>query len=350
MKALVVTEFKKPLEVLEVPDPTVPKDGIVLRVEANGICRSDWHLWHGDWSWVGLELNLPHVMGHEFAGVVEAVGADVKSLVPGDRVVVPFGIGDGTCGQCTAGHSNVCDNLLQAGVDFWGGYGRYAAVPRADANVVKIPENVSFEAVAGLGCRFVTAYHGVVDQGAVRPGEWVAVHGSGGIGLSAIQIATAAGANVIAVDLNDAALELARENGAVATINSRSIDVPEAMMEITQGGAHVSIDALGITATCRNSVLSLRKRGRHIQIGLTGSDEEGQIPLPIDVIVQRELELKGSLGMQSSRFPDLLNLMSRGKLDPGKLVTRRVGLHEAGQVIQDMGDFRGAGITILNQW
>lgn len=350
MKALVVTEFQKPMQVLEMPDPTVPGDGIILRVEANGICRSDWHLWNGDWSWVGLDLELPHVMGHEYAGVVEAVGRDVRKFHVGDRVVVPFGLGDGTCEQCVAGHSNVCDNLLQSGVDFWGGYGRYAAIPRADFNVVPVPDNLDFESVAGLGCRYVTAFHGVVDQAHVQPGEWVAVHGCGGIGLSAIQIASAMGANVLAVDVNDDALALAKDLGAVATINARATDAAEEIKEFTKGGAHVSVDALGIPATCQNSVNSLRKRGRHLQIGLTGAEEAGQIALPIDVIVQKELSIIGSLGMQASRFPSLLRMMERGILQPGKLVTRRIGVEDASESIISMGGFSSVGITVLNRW
>lgn len=350
MKALVVTEFQKPMQVMEMPDPDVPNDGIILRVEANGICRSDWHLWNGDWSWVGLDLALPHVMGHEYAGVVEAVGRDVKKFQVGDRVVVPFGLGDGTCEQCVSGHSNVCDNLLQSGVDFWGGYGRYAAIPRADFNVVHVPENVDFESVAGLGCRYVTAFHGVVDQARIQPGEWVAVHGCGGIGLSAIQIASAMGANVLAVDVNDDALALATDLGAVAAINARATDAAQEIKEFTSGGAHVSVDALGIPATCQNSINSLRKRGRHLQIGLTGAEEAGQIALPIDVIVQKELSIVGSLGMQASRFPSLLRMMERGILQPGKLVTRTIGVEDASESIISMGGFSSVGITVLNRW
>jgi D-arabinose 1-dehydrogenase-like Zn-dependent alcohol dehydrogenase len=332
------------------PDPDLHSDGVILKVEANGVCRSDWHLWMGDWTWAGLSMELPHVMGHEFTGVIQDVGSEVTRFSVGDRVVVPFGQGDGTCDMCTSGHSNVCDHLMQAGVDFWGGYGEYAYVPRADTNLVTIPDDADFVEVASLGCRFMTAFHGVVDQANVKPGEWVVVHGCGGVGLSAIHIAKAVGANVIAVDINDDSLKLAIDLGAVATINGLRDDVVTAVHELTSGGAHVSVDALGIAATCQQSIGSLRKRGRHLQIGLTTSEEQGMVALPIDVMVQKEISFLGSLGMQASRFPDLLRMVESGVLQPGRLVTRTVSVDEAGQVIASMSEYKTTGVAVLNKW
>lgn len=350
MKALTVTQFGKPLEVLDMADPQLRPDGIILKVEANGICRSDWHLWMGDWTWAGLSMELPHVMGHEFTGVIEEVGGNVDLFKVGDRVVVPFGQGDGTCEHCASGHQNVCDNLMQAGIDFWGGYGEYAFVPRADTNLVRLPDGADFVDVAGLGCRFMTAFHGLVDQVHLKPGEWVAVHGCGGIGLSAIHIAKAMGANVIAIDINDEALKLAQALGAAVTVNAARSDAVGEVREVTKGGAHVSVDALGIQLTCQNAVNSLRKRGRHLQIGLTTSAEQGLISLPIDVMVQREIQFVGSLGMQASRYPELLRMVESGVLSPGKLVTKTVSVYEAGQIIESMGEYKTTGVAVLNQW
>lgn len=350
MKALTIVEFGQPLEVRDVADPRLQAGGVILKVEANGICRSDWHLWMGDWSWAGLSMDLPHVIGHEFTGVIVEVAPDVTRFSVGDRVVVPFGQGDGTCEHCAAGHQNVCDNLQQAGIDFWGGYGEYAFVPRADTNLVRVPDGAEFVDIAALGCRFMTAFHGIADRAEVKPGEWVAVHGAGGIGLSAVHIAKALGANVIAIDINDEALDLARQLGADVAVNTTSNDAVEAVHEITGGGAHVSIDALGITATCVNSINSLRKRGRHLQIGMTTKAEQGMIAVPIDSIVQRELSILGSLGMQAWRFPDLLRMVENGSLTPGRLVTRTVDVHEAGTVIESMGEYKTTGVTVLNRW
>lgn len=350
MKALVITEFGKDLEILDVNQPEVAADGAIVRVEANGICRSDWHLWQGEWDWLGLNLTLPHVMGHEFSGVIEEVGSQVTQFKVGDRVIVPHAHGCGVCDYCRSGYANVCANVVFAGTNYWGGYGEFVAVPAADGNLVVLPEGVSFEAAAGLGCRFMTAWHGIVDQAKVRPGEWVFVNGSGGVGLSAIQIAKALGASVIAADISDDALKLAQQQGAAHVVNSLQVDVPEAVRELTGGGAHVSVDALGITATCQGAVNSLRKRGRHLQIGLTSRAEEGMIALPIDAMVLQELEFIGAANMPISRFPDMMRMVQNGVLDPESTVTKRVGLTEARDIIQQMGSFATPGISVLNSW
>ena len=299
---------------------------------------------------MGLNLELPHVMGHEFSGVIEEVGADVTRFKVGDRVIVPHAHGDGVCDYCRSGFTNVCENVTFAGTNYWGGYGEFVQVPAADRNLVPLPGSVSFEAAAGLGCRFMTAWHGIIDQAAVRPGEWVVVNGSGGLGLSAIQVASAIGASVIAVDINDRALELARENGAVHTINSRETAVPDAVRELTGGGAHVAVDALGIKATCLDAINSLRKRGRLLQAGLTSKAEEGFIALPIDVIVLTELSVIGTANMPIARFPDMMRMVENGVLDPEKMITRKVGLQEAGTILQEMGSFASPGISVLNNW
>lgn len=333
------------------PDPTLGSQrDVIVRVEANGICRSDWHLWMGDWNWIGLNLELPHVMGHEFAGVVEAVGTEVGRFKVGDRVLVPHAHGDGSCEYCLNGQQNVCEHVIFAGTSYWGGYGRFVAVPEADRNLIHLPDSVDFEAAAGLGCRFMTAFHGVVDQVAVRPGEWVSVHGCGGVGLSAIHVAAASGAHVIAVDINDEALALARQLGAVAAINAKHGDVAAQVRELTQGGAHVSVDALGIAATCQAAVNSLRKRGRMLQVGMTSNAEAGMIPLPIDSIVLQELRIIGSANMPVGRYPDMMRMVDQGLLRPGSLITQRVGLEEAGAVLTSMGEYRGAGVSVLNRW
>jgi D-arabinose 1-dehydrogenase-like Zn-dependent alcohol dehydrogenase len=342
--------IRQPLVVRDVPDPTPPPHGVVVRVEANGICRSDWHLWSGDWSWFGIAVALPHVLGHEFCGVIEAVGPEVTRWKKGDRVLVPFSQGEGTCEWCRSGHHNVCDTILAPGVVSWGGYGRLAAVSYADVNLVPLPERIGFVEAASMGCRYMTSFHGVVDQAKVAAGEWVAVHGCGGVGLSAVQIATALGASVIAVDVADEKLAFAKELGAVATVNATATDPVGAIVDITKGGAHVSVDALGIATTCRNSINSLRKRGRHLQIGLTSSAEKGEIPIPIDLLVLKEASIVGSLGMQAPRFTAMLQMVESGKLAPGKLVQRTIPLEEAGTVLASMDRFATVGVTVIDRF
>lgn len=350
MRAAVLEAINQPFVVRDVPTPPLVSGGVIVRVEANGICRSDWHVWRGDWSWVGIVPTLPMVIGHEFCGVVEEVGEGVTRWKKGDRVIVPFSGGEGTCEWCRTGHHNVCDTPVIPGLAYGGGYGRYSSVPSADVNLVRLPDEVGFVEAASMGCRFMTSFHGVVDQAKVRPGEWVAVHGSGGIGLSAIQIATALGARVIAVDVADDKLGFAKEMGAEATVNAARDDVPAAIAELTGGGAHVSVDALGIATTCVNSILSLRKRGRHLQIGLTTDAEQGMVPVPIDVIVFKELQIVGSLGMQAPHFAAMLAMVEARKLDPGKLVSRTVGLEDVTSVVESMGSYATTGVTVIDRY
>jgi D-arabinose 1-dehydrogenase-like Zn-dependent alcohol dehydrogenase len=350
MRAAVLEELRKPLVVRDMPDPQPPPHGVLLRVEANGICRTDWHLWTGDWTWLGIALPLPHVLGHEFCGVIEEVGPEVTRWKKGDRVLVPFSQGEGTCDWCRTGHQNICDTPLVPGVAYWGGYGRHVGVPYADVNLVALPESVGFVQAASMGCRYMTSFHAVVDQGKVRAGEWVAVHGCGGVGLSAVQIATALGANVIAVDVSDEKLAFAKELGAVAAVNAAKDEPIGAVTQLTKGGAHVSIDALGVAATCRNSVMSVRKRGRHVQIGLTSAAEKGEIPLPIDLIVLKEVSIIGSLGMQAPRFTDMLQMVEAGRLAPGKLVHKTIKLEEAGGVLASMDKYGTVGVTVIDRY
>lgn len=346
MRAAIFREFRQPLTVEEVPDPEVPRDGVVIRVEANGICRSDWHGWMGHDS----DVRLPHVPGHELAGTIEEVGPEVRRWKPGARVTVPFCVGCGDCAECSSGNQHVCDHYFQPGFTAWGSFAERVAIPHADANLVELPESVGMVEAASLGCRFITSFRAVVAQGQARPGEFVAVHGCGGVGLSAVMIAHALGARPIAVDINPDALELARSLGAAHVVDaSRETDVPAAVRELTGGGAHLSLDALGSTATCRNSILGLRKRGRHVQVGLM-VEADRDAPIPMAQVIARELVILGSHGMQAHAYPPLLEMIAAGSLRPERMIRRRVSLDEAPAELQGMGEFRGAGIAVIDRF
>lgn len=350
MKGAVMVDFRKPLEVRDLPDPRPGPYDAVVRVEACGICRSDWHVWNGDWTWMGLQVQLPRVLGHEFGGVVEEVGSEVRSFKPGDRVTVPFHLACGRCHHCYSGRSNLCMAYGVIGVAMDGGYARKALVPNADVNLVRLPDNVDFLTAAALGCRFMTAWHAVADRADVRPGEWVAVFGVGGVGLSAVQIASALGARVVAVDISEEKLERARREGAVAAVNAREGNVHRRVKEATEGGADVTIDALGSSSIVLPALLSLRKGGRHIQVGLTSQDDKGMVTVPVDGMVMLETEIRGSLGCPVTSYPSLLAMVSTGRLDPKRLVTRTVAVEEASQVLEQMTEFATTGFNVITRW
>ena len=346
MKALVYEKFKGEPNIQQVPDPIPKPDGVVVRVLATGLCRSDWHGWMGH----DPDIILPHVPGHELAGIIETVGKDVQHFKIGDRVTVPFVCGCGSCPQCQGGNHQVCDNQSQPGFTHWGSFAEYVALDYADTNLVKLPKEIDDVTAATLGCRFVTAFRAVVDQGKVEEGQFVAVHGCGGVGISAIIIANALGARTIAVDINDGNLKLAKALGASATINAKTQKkVPEAIREVTQGGAHVSMDALGSLSTCRDSVASLRKRGKHIQVGLMTEDHSNP-KIPMDQVIANELEIIGSHGMQAHKYPEMLEMIQSGKLHPEKLVGRTISLEEATTVLPRMNDFNNTGVVVINSF
>ncbi|MBS0505733.1 MAG: zinc-dependent alcohol dehydrogenase family protein [Proteobacteria bacterium] len=343
MKAVLYEDFGAPPRVVTLPDPSPSPDGVVVRVEASGLCRSDWHGWMGH----DPDITPPHVPGHELAGVIEAVGANVRHWRIGDRVTVPFVAGCGGCGECASGNQQICPNQFQPGFTGWGSFAEYVALDYADTNLVRLPDAIASDAAASLGCRFATSFRVVVDQGRVKAGEWLAVHGCGGVGLSAIAIGHALGARVIAVDIHDDKLDLARSLGAEVAI--RGGDVPGEIADVTNGGAHVSIDALGHRETCRNSILSLRRRGRHVQVGLLAGDQADP-PLPMSRVIGWELALLGSHGLQAHRYSEMLGLILSGKVDPERLISRRIGLADAPVALMDLPSSSEAGVTVITEF
>ena len=344
MRAVVFDEYGGPATVREVADPVAPDHGVVLRVGATGLCRSDWHGWMGH----DDTIALPHVPGHELAGTVASVGADVTRWSVGDRVTVPFVCACGSCPQCASGNQQVCDRQTQPGFTGWGSFAELVALDHADVNLVALPTWLDLATAASLGCRFATAYRAVLAQGRVAPGEWVAVHGCGGVGLSAVMVAVAGGARVVAVDVSAAALQLATELGAEVTVDATGEhDAGAAVRAATGGGVHVSLDALGSPATLAASVWSLRKRGRHVQVGLLDPGP-GDPAVPMARVIADELELLGSHGMAAHHYPEMLALVAGGRLRPDLLVTRRIGLDEAGAALAAMGEpGQGPGVTVI---
>ncbi|MGW4940088.1 zinc-binding dehydrogenase [Actinoplanes sp. NPDC004185] len=341
MRAVIYDRFGDLPELRDVRDPEPPGGGVVVAVRATGLCRSDWHGWRGH----DTDIRLPHVPGHEFAGEIAAVGAGVRGWRAGDRVTAPFVCACGTCPACLAGDQQVCHRQEQPGFTYWGSFADLVVVPHAETNLVRLDDRISFAAAATLGCRFATAFRAVLAQGRVRPGEWVAVHGCGGVGLSAVMIAVAAGARVVAVDVSAEALALARRFGAAATVDATTPPV-EAIRELTGGGAHVSLDALGSQVTLTASIEGLRRRGRHVQVGLLPA-VTGRPTVPMELVVAHELELLGSHGMPAHAYPEMLSLVESGALRPGELVTGELALPDAPAALAAMDGAAPAGVQVI---
>jgi alcohol dehydrogenase len=331
--------FREPLRLEDVPEPELPPDGALVEVRATGLCRSDWHGWMGH----DASIRLPHVPGHEFAGVVARVGPEVRGVAAGDRVTAPFCCGCGTCEPCRLGHTQICERDYQPGFTGWGSFAERVLVPVADLNCVPLPDGLGFEAAAALGCRFMTAFAAVGERGGVRAGDWLAVHGCGGVGLSAVMLGRALGARVVAVDVAPGPLERAAGLGAEHTIEAP--DAAERIRELTGGGAHVSIDAIGSAATAAASVRSLRRRGRHVQVGLLAGDER-ESRMPMAEVISRELEIAGVHGMPVRDYPALLRLVASGAVDPARLIGRRIAIEEAGAALAAM-DRPAEGINVI---
>jgi len=343
---MLYTEFRTRPSIQNLPDPEPPDHGVVVEVKASGVCRSDWHGWMGH----DPDIALPHVPGHELAGVVVETGDMVERWRVGDRVTVPFVAGCGACPECGSGNQQVCPNQSQPGFTKWGSFAEHVALDYADENLVAVPDSMAFTTAAGLGCRFATSFRAVVDQAETNPGEFVVVHGCGGVGLSAVMIAVALGARVVAVDIDTDRLDFASEIGAEVTIDTTRLSADEvvsAVRDLTGGGAHVSIDAFGSAATCHNSIANLRRRGRHIQVGLmTGHDAETSVPF--DLVISGELRVMGSHGMPAHRYPAMLKMIEDGRLAPDRLVRRCVSLDESVEVLVTMDQFDGTGVTVID--
>lgn len=347
MKAAIFHAFHGPLAVEDIDEPQCPRDGAIIEVRACGVCRSDVHAWAG----VDPDVSAPHVPGHEFAGVVAETGPGCTRFRPGDRVTAPFILACGECSDCLGGDPTICGHQHVIGFSGYGAFAERLAIPHADFNLVHLPDAIGFVEAAGMGCRVSTAFRGIVDRAGLKPGETIAVHGCGGVGLSAIMIASAIGASVIAIDIDESALELARRMGANNTLNASGLDdVGSAVRDLTGGGADVAIEGLGITTTFHNSLRSLRKLGRHVQIGMpVGEHANPPVPL-LETVYSRQIQIMGTRGIAASRFPALLAMVESGRIDPARLIARTISLSEAGHALAELERFASPGVTVIDRF
>lgn len=342
MRAAVVREFNEDLSIETVDDPACPDDGVVLKVAACGVCRSDYH------GWVGAHPKIVDgsIMGHEYCGTVVEAGPQAQYKV-GDRLIAPFILGCGSCPACQTGVSNTCARQIVPGFGAPGAYAEYVAVP-FDHNLVYLPDSLSPALAAGLGCRVTTAWHALTDRAQVRAGEWVAIHGTGGVGLSALLLAKMLGAQVVVVDIVEEKLEHARAHGADATVNAAKVDAAEAIRDITGGGADVSIEALGAAATTNASVECLGILGRHVHVGMPSGD--GMMNINLRAIYTKQLAFYGTRGMPSWKYPSLLGMIERGDVDISPMLAREVPLSGASAELRLMHGPTPPGTAVITDF
>jgi alcohol dehydrogenase len=343
MRAAVLEAYRAPLALRDVADPEVPEDGVVLRVLACGVCRSDWHGWRGEHP----RVRPGRIPGHEYCGEVVAAGALARHRV-GERLIAPFILACGDCPACRSGQSNTCADQVLPGFTAQGAFAEYVAVAR-DHNLAALPEGLAPALAAGLGCRVTTAWHALTGRAALAPGEWLAVHGTGGIGLAAVILGHAMGARVVAVDVVAEKLDLARRLGAEAAVDARAGDPAQAIRDATGGGAHVSLEALGSVATTNASIRCLRPLGRHVQVGMPVG-HTAVMEVDMNAVYMGNLALFGTRGMPAWRLPSLLGLVASGRVDLSPLVGREVPLSAVGAELASMDGPTPPGAAVVTDF
>ena len=328
MKAIRMIESGKPLELQQIPIPSVADEDVLVRVRATGICHSDAHYRAGR-SGMG---EMPITLGHEVAGEVEWIGSKVTNVKAGERVCLHYNISCGDCYYCKTGNEQFCETVKMIGHHVDGGYAEYIAVPAR--NAIPLPDEISFEEGATLMCASATALH-ALHKGRVKDGETVAVFGVGGLGLSAIQLAKALGAvEVYAVDIKSDKLELASEYGAIP-INAGRADAVDEIRTLTKGkGVDVALEMIGLPTTMRQTIGSLGVLGRAVIVGLS------QIPLevhPYQTLIGYEAEVIGSNDHLLQELPLLIDMARRKILDTSHVVSQKIPL-DAEKINQRLDD------------
>ncbi len=343
MRAAVIREYNADLSLESVPDPRCEADGVVLRVLACGICRSDWHGWVGEHP----KVKPGAIPGHEYCGEVVESGPLSQWRV-GDRVIAPFILSCGACPECRSGQTTTCRAQRVPGFGEPGAYAEYVSAPHAH-NLARLPDSLTPALAAGLGCRVTTAFQALTGRAGLQAGEWLAVHGTGGIGLSVLLIGLALGARVIVVDIVQERLDHALSLGAEAAVNARDGDVASKIVEITRGGAHVSVEALGIAETTNASLGCLRPLGRHVQVGLP-TGHTAVMPINMNAVYMKQLALFGTRGMPSWRYPSLLTLIETGKVDVRPIVARHVSLSDASSELRAFNAPMPPGVAVITSF
>ncbi len=328
MKAAVFHGGSVGLKIEDIPVPKIGEEDILLKVAACGVCHTDLHyIEHG----VPTFKKPPIVLGHEASGIVEAVGAKVTNVRKGQRVLLPAVLTCGKCVYCRDGRENICSDMKMLGNHFDGAYAEYVAAPAKDA--LDLPESLPLEEACIIADAVSTPYHAVKNRAKVRPGDTVVVFGCGGVGINAVQLASAAGGYVIAVDINDRKLQWATEFGAAKTINATKVErVSKEVKKLTGGGADIAMEVIGNPKTIEEAFESVRIGGRLVIVGYTNE----AISIIAGKIMFKEIEIVGSLGCRPVDYIPLIRMAAQGRIDVKRLVTHRFKLEELSKAFEVM--------------
>ncbi len=329
MKAAVYYGPKRPLEIEDVQRPEPVENEVLVKVSACGVCHTDLHyIDHG----VPTFKEPPLILGHEASGIIEEVGPCVSSWKAGDRVLIPAVLSCGRCSYCREGRENICQGMVMLGNNIDGAYAEYIKVPSKD--LVHLPEEIPIVEGAIIADAVSTPFHAVKNRAKVKPGETVVVFGCGGVGINVVQIAAVVGGMVIAVDIDDKKLALAKKMGAIECINANEVErVSKAVRKLTGGGgADLAMEVIGKPATMEEAFNCIKTGGRLCIVGYTNE----KITLNAGRIMYREVTIMGSLGCRPVDYPVIVEMVKRGKIKIESLVTHRFPLEEIHEAFEVM--------------
>ena len=350
MKAARIVNVNEPLQVQDVQTPK-PKDSqILVKVQSVGVCHSDVHVWEGYYEGIsGQQLKTtdrgvkyPLTPGHEIAGIVDSLGEQVEGFSKYEKVLVYPWVGEGMCPACKIGQENLCDKPRSLGIYSDGGYAEYVLVPNYKY-LVKIGDDMDTDISAPLACAGLTAY-GAIKNANLKPDDNVVIVGTGGLGLMAIQLAKAVtGARIIAMDIDDKKLEVAKKEGADIIVNSKKDDPVKAIMELTgKLGADAVIDFVNATKTVETDIEFLRRRAKLLLVGLFG----GELKLSLVTMPTRAYKIIGSYTGSLEDMVELVSLAKRGVIK--QVVSKRFKLNQAGEALQMLKDGKIVGRGVIN--
>lgn len=326
MKAAVFHGPGKSLQVEDVQVPSLERGDVLVRTAACGVCATDLHYMHGTPTF----KKPPLILGHEVSGLVEEVSDGVVGYSEGERVLVPAVLSCGSCANCRDGRDNICERMAMVGNDIDGGFAEFLRVPAR--TLFKLPAELPLQESAVISDALSTPFHAVKNRGMVRAGDLVAIFGCGGVGLNAVQIAAAFGATVVAVDIDDKKLELAKRLGASATFNSKEVDVVKEIKSLTGGRVDVAFEIVGRPEVLELAFSSVKTGGRLVSVG----SSERNWDFRVGRLMYREMSVVGSFGCRSSEYPRIIEMVRSGRLKLDPVISRKLPLEEVNVALQNL--------------